>query len=95
MSLQNTAFEVVEAYDLGHTAKRFEGVLVTPNERFNILLPNGFFVGMAGMGQDDFEEPWFEIAAILEGRCAFTEVDLAFFTRCGVNVGNDFRRPFL
>ena len=64
MSLEDTCFEIVQANEFRDTPEGVKSAFMTADEALNVLVPDHFFVGMARVGKDQFEEPGPMVAAI-------------------------------
>lgn len=91
MSLEDTCFEIVQANEFRDTPEGVKSAFMTADEALNVRVPDHFFVGMARVGKDQFEEPGPMVAATFLSRCTLSEVDLCFFSSSGVDTGKELR----
>ena len=85
MRLEDTCFEIVQANEFRDTPEGVKSAFMTADEAFNVLVPDHFFVGMARVGKDQFEEPGPMVAAIFLSRCTLfrSRPVLLLQQRCG------------
>jgi hypothetical protein len=83
----NRRFEIVVADDRRHAAEIAKRALMEPEERLELLIPDGFFVPMARVPQRHPEDPGPApfAGARVERRSATEEIDLGFRPRGAMN----------